>query len=71
MHERAAIICFFNPQKLVRDDDVVNLSSVDVCARLCGGFALYRYRIELQDRKKTNVWGPMDEDSVVRAPRKQ
>ena len=25
------------------------------------------YRIELQDDKKTNVWGPIDEDSFVKA----
>ncbi|CAK9081645.1 COBW domain-containing protein 2 (Cobalamin synthase W domain-containing protein 2) [Durusdinium trenchii] len=27
------------------------------------------YRIELDDREKTNVWGPVDEDDFVRAPR--
>jgi len=26
------------------------------------------YRIELQDQKKTNVWGPVDEDVFVKAP---
>merc|ERR550517_1951523 len=25
------------------------------------------YRIELEDRERTNVWGPMDDDRVVRA----
>lgn len=28
------------------------------------------YRIEIQDADKTNVWGPVDEDGWVRAPRK-
>lgn len=25
------------------------------------------YRIEIQDEKKTNVWGPIDDDRFVRA----
>lgn len=26
------------------------------------------YRIELQNGEKTNVWGPIDEDTFVKAP---
>ena len=26
------------------------------------------YRIELADGKKTNVWGPIDEDNFVKSP---
>jgi hypothetical protein len=27
------------------------------------------YRIELDDRKRTNIWAPIDHDTYVRAPR--
>lgn len=27
------------------------------------------YRIELADKQKTNVWGPMDDDRFVRKPK--
>ena len=29
------------------------------------------YRIELQDERKTNIWGPIDNDMFVRARKKQ